>query len=233
MVITPFWWIHKVWFGNLQEVQSFRRYSCVVCQWFLQAKVVLSEQWIRTSPSRVLQFLGTPWATVSSSDSTSLDPYNLQAKACSASATWSHAVLSYQDWLEHLVPTPLHNCSNHLLSTGHHLISVLPKILETKGQRLLLKPSCCLSSEPVVEFPFFWPSFVNDDDGADSLQDSFGGRSYLNLSQVGSDFLILFISCCSCNNLPQTWWSKTYFRTLLAVKRLRLHASRYQPWLGS
>ena len=75
-----------------------------------------------------------------------------------------------------------------------------------------------------------WNSFsfglhLNDDDGADSLQDSFGGRSYLNLSQVGSDFLILFISCCSCNNLPQTRWSKTYFRTSLAIKWLRLPAS--------
>ena len=33
-----------------------------------------------------------------------------------------------------------------------------------------------------------------------SLQKSFEGRVYRNLSQAGSDFLILLIGCCSCNN---------------------------------
>jgi len=83
-------------------------------------------------------------------------------RSCSAFLPWLTQTLSTYTSTQLLQ-------SSSLMSTGHHLISVLPKILETKCQRLLLKPSCCLSSEPVVEFTFFWPSFVNNDDGADSL----------------------------------------------------------------
>lgn len=63
-------------------------------------------------------------------------------RSCSAFLPWPTWTLSTYTSMQLLQ-------SSSLMSTGHHLISVLPKILETKRQRLLLKPSCCLSSEPV------------------------------------------------------------------------------------
>lgn len=92
---------------------------------------------------------GDPSATVSSSDSISLGPHNLRPKpSLLPPPEVTRCFLTMADLNTSYTSMQLLQ-SSALMSTGHHLKLVLPKILETKGQKLLLKPSCCLSSEPV------------------------------------------------------------------------------------